>query len=313
MTPTPPTPNRAVLGLCLMLAALDASAKAQAPQTDLERYLLQNHYGPVETQSGDTPNEQTFDARINGKGIHFVVDTGACPTCITADSARRLGLTVHDTGKTDWGVGGEMSGQTGMAPITTFTINDWNINRMSTIAVLPTGAYLQEDGLFGLDALSLNAAIFPVGGRGFLIKPGATPIVSIAGYMQGLGFTPVPLKISRNRLIVSGSLDNQPFVALIDSGASYTLFETELVDKVHAQDRLWTYVSMEGIDGRRIHTWQFVPRQFSLGALKITPQVMLSQTSPILQKEKFDALIGFDFLAQHRAVIDLGYRILWLK
>jgi hypothetical protein len=137
-------------------------------------YVLQHHYVAVELgHDGATTNSQTVAVRINGHKLILLVDSGTSGSCLTSECAHDLKLDVHDAGFTDWGAGGEIKGNFGVALVKSFTIGGWEINRTNTIQVLPRGVHFSgSDGIMGLDLMSFNKAIYPVGGTGFLLKPG---------------------------------------------------------------------------------------------------------------------------------------------
>jgi hypothetical protein len=291
-----------------------ASAQGDQANPGLEAFLRQNHYGQVMT-SLDENNNQYFDAQINGKTVHFMIDTGCDRTLLSHDSARHLRLVVRETSDTENGVGGSIPGHMGAAFINSFTINHWEINHLNPIAVLPSGANWDNPyagGLFGLDSLSLNSALLVVGGKGFLIKPGPGKGASFAAYMQGMGFIAVPLQVSKNRLLVPGSIDGFPLTALIDTGSAITGCQETFLEKNQISTDS-TRVVMEPLDGETTLQRRFRTEKMSLGSCSFGPSIIFSIPGRTLEKDHVDALIGYDFLAAHAALIDAGNGVLWLN
>ena len=298
--------------LAFLLAAIGSvRADSNAGDPEFEKFLLQEHYGPVLTTGED--NQQFVVAMINGKPVKLEIDSGAANTTLTRDCAERLGLAIKDTGKTTSGLGGSNYGTTGLAPISSFTINNWEMNRLSEIPVFPESVYLQNaDGLLGFDYLRLNAAIMIVGGAGILVRPGTlTEPASVGRYMLKSGFTPIPLTISKNRLMTRGVFAGHPLHAQIDCGAAYTCFEMDYIRKI---DFLTSGSgSILGIDGRTIHVQELQTAAFSLGPYQVPHELMVAGFSPPLEKEGTDVLLGFDFLSAHHGVLDTGSATLWMK
>jgi hypothetical protein len=309
----------AALSVCPSRAA-DSSSSA------FQTYVLQHYYAEVPTEIAKADdqqkysNKQIFQALINGKQVRLIVDTGAGRTVLTNACARRLGLNMIDTGQSIYGIGGEVSGHDGIALVSSFKVVGREINRFNTIQVLPPGSILpgtdgeaDADGLFGLDLLYLNYAILPVGGHGFLIKTGLAKAAPVDLYMKQTGFTPVPLEFSHGHLSVDGALNGLPFHAIVDYGAALSTFDLGYVKKAIGRDPHWIPMFMEGVDGRRLSSYKFTPKEMTLGSFNIPPLTMICFETPVLAKTASNAFVGFDLLAEYRAVIDAGRDILWLK
>jgi hypothetical protein len=290
----------AALSVCPSRAA-DSSSSA------FQTYVLQHYYAEVPTEIAKADdqqkysNKQIFQALINGKQVRLIVDTGAGRTVLTNACARRLGLNM-------------------IALVSSFKVVGREINRFNTIQVLPPGSILpgtdgeaDADGLFGLDLLYLNYAILPVGGHGFLIKTGLAKAAPVDLYMKQTGFTPVPLEFSHGHLSVDGALNGLPFHAIVDSGAAFSTFDLGYVKKAIGRDPHWIPMFMEGVDGRRLSSYKFTPKEMTLGSFNIPPLTMICFETPVLAKTASNAFVGFDLLAEYRAVIDAGRDILWLK
>ena len=286
------------------------TAKAESAAPDLEAYLRQHHYGDIVTNYERGSNAQTVEVEINGKTAHLRVDTGAMMTVLSAPCAERLNLKVRSTKESAIGVGGVVK-NLGFSAIRSFKIGHVEINHLSIIAVMPMGGNF-DDGLLGLDVLKLNDVILPVGGRGFLIKPGATPVAPIDAFMRQMEFTPVPLTFSKMRLKVSGLVDGKALHAIIDTGASYTAFDSQFLSR-YLNGRSGMIGFAVGVDGRNNVIGSFTPRKMMLGSFEIPSSTFTTTKSFGLEIEKVDALIGYDLLASHRAVIDIGSNTLWLR
>jgi hypothetical protein len=280
-----------------------------------EVYLRQHHYGTVRLDSDSETNIGTVEVKVNGRRLNFFVDSGTPRTTLTAECAKHLKLDVRDTGHTTSGVGGTIEGDEGIALIQSFTMGDFEINRTNTIFVFPRSAHVMGglDGVLGLDFMQLNDLIYPVGGTGFLLKPGPTPVVSIATYMAQLGFKPIPLSFRSGHLIVNGHLNNRPMNAVVDTGAAFSTFDSAYVHALlgHAIPSL--PISLSGFDGRVPDEYRFTPTEMDLEGFQVPPVMIVSSNAPMFSKDEVTGLLGVDLLATHRAIIDLGSDTLWLK
>jgi hypothetical protein len=250
---------------------------------------------------------------VNGKSVVMVVDTGCGRTCLTRSCARDLGLDVHDVKDDISGLAGKVSGTDGIAVLKSFTLDQYEINRTNIIHVLSRDAVLHNDGLLGYDYLRLNAVILPVGATFFLFKPGPTPVPSFDSFMIQMGYQPVPLTYGRGGLRVNGEINGHAFTAIVDCGCGFSLFDTDFVTKTAGAGLMGGGVTMSGIDGRRLYCYLFAPRKFTLGALILGQDTLTAAAGSILPTCKAQALVGYDLLAEHKAIIDLGHNVLWMK
>ena len=293
------------------VSAGGTSPKASTGAT-LEQYLIDNHYGFVKTRYDRAGQHQIFDARINGKDVTFILDSGANLTVVTNSCARRLSLKIRDSKIHISGVGGMTEGTANWAPISSFTVQNWSINRLSTILVLPRGSPLTLDGLFGFDSLVLNKAILIVRGGGFLIRPGPTARINIDNFMLARGYYPVPLRSWRDRILVNGKLNGHDMVVQVDCGAGVTDFDVAYLQRVKTSvAEMPLFVT--GVDGRRSRAYGFIPHEIDLGAIHLQPSLLFATLNPDLENTHIQALIGSDFLSLHHAVIDMAAGRLWLR
>jgi hypothetical protein len=201
-----------------------------------------------------------------------------------------------------------------VAVIQSFKLRNYEINRTNIVDILPPDVSLgEEDGLFGFDFLKANASILPVGASYILCKPGNSPVPSIDPFMQSMGFKSVPLQYVAGGLRVVGRLNGQPFNALVDCGASYSCFDVDYIAKVQGGQILTGQMGMEGLDGNLQDAREFLPKGLMIGALSLDHTETLATKSPSFSHEGFNALFGYDLLAQHQAIIDLGHNMLWMK
>jgi hypothetical protein len=281
-----------------------------------QAYLLHHHY----TESPLVEDDRIFavqnvEVKVNGRPMIFLVDTGCEKTSVTAAAARYLKLAVHDLNHSGLGVGGQIKGSEGVAPIESFAIANAELNRLNLVWVLSEGAHLEGnvEGVLGFDYMHYNAMIYPVGRSGFFFKPGPTPVVSIASFMEQLGYKPFPLSIHGGDLVVNGHLNGHPVVAVVDSGASNSVFDLDFVQKFFGNAMTYLPSGGAGADGRVLDTNKFKPDEFDLEGVRMSPIAMVAAKTPVFSKVGITGLLGFDFLIEHYAIIDMGSDILWLK
>jgi len=304
--------------LLLVLAALGGMPcagddKVKEETKELGIYLGQHGYGATPLDNSET-NRESITAMIDGKKVRLTVDTGCGLTKITASCAHRLKLDVLDSGHATSGIGGAVEGDDGVALVKSFTLNNYEINRLNMIHILPKSAYVHgmKDGLFGYDELRLNAVVLPIGANLLLFKPGGNPPPPIDHYMDLLGFKPIPLHFGKGGLHIEGQLDGQPLTAMVDCGAPFSTFDLGYV-KAHQQALSTFHSTLRGVDGVAIPTFVFTPKQLNFGPVTFEPTLVVACQAPVFQQNECNALLGYDLLGAHKAIIDLGHEVLWMK
>jgi predicted aspartyl protease len=303
--------------MLLLLTAATGATRGEPPAAidegrELGKYLAQHGYGVERVDNGGN-NAQLVEPCVNGKRVRMMIDTGCDQTCLARSCAQDLGLEVHAIKGEDTGVAGKVSGARGAAVLKSFTLDGYEINRTNIIKVLSENAVLHNDGLLGYDYLRLNAVILPVGASFFLFKPGAMPVPSFDSFMVQMGYQPVPLTYGRGGLRVDGTLNGHAFAAIVDCGCAYSLFDTDFVTKTAGAGLMGTGFTVGGVDGRRLYCYLFVPGKFSIGSLALGQDKLTAAAGSILPECKAQALFGYDLLAEHKAIIDLGHNVLWMK
>ena len=299
--------------LAVAFFSVGGSSRGDVSLARLQHYLLNYRYVPVPTDLVNE-NQQQVEVRINGKRVHLVVDTGSDFTTLSRDCASRLKAAVQESGESSLGAGGMESGTTGLATVNSFTIQDDAINQPGVVHVLPEGENIPgADGLFGFDSLWMNSAIILVGGEGILLRPGARePRAPLKAILRREGYAPVPFSVSLDRIIATGSLNGHPLSAEIDCGAASSFFDVDYLKQIGTRTH-WYPLTMMGVDGRAVSVRQFRPDNMMLGGYQVPGREMLAGSSPLLTMAHIQAVLGFDFLRSHRAIIDLGSNLLWLK
>jgi predicted aspartyl protease len=299
-----------ITGALLWSGPLSAAPPPAATAGGLGQYLAQNGYVPVPVDNTDG-NQGLVQVRINGGMGTLALDTGSIRTCLTNGFARHLKLDLRQADPMV-GVGGSVAGS-GVALLNSFTLNNLAINRTNTIQVLPARASAPADGLLGYDYMHLNSMILPVGANFLLYKKGTAPLPEIDSSLKAYGYQPIPLSVGEGGLRAAGSLDGHPLVALVDSGAKYTVFDLGFVKMTVGALVSTSRMIFWGIDGRPMYVGTFDADKLTLGAMTFRPITTTTANARTLQTLHVQALLGYDLLAQHQAIIDLGHDVLWMR
>jgi hypothetical protein len=251
-----------------------AAPPAADGSSPLGRYLYQNGFVAMHVDNNGH-NQSIVRVSINGAGATLVLDTGCGRTCITDYFARNLKLDVQK-GDPMVGVGGKVAGESAL--LDSFAFGNTPINRMATIRVLPPRATAPEDGMLGYDYMRLNSVILPVGANYFLYRPASEPPVEIDSFLKAEGFQPIPLTFGEGGLRAERSLDGHPLV-----------------------------------DGHPMYVGIFNADKLTFGALAFPPTKTTAANGTTLRTIHAQALLGYDLLATHHAIIDIGHSVLWMK
>jgi len=276
----------------------------------LQQFLNDNGYLTMWVENTGH-NQELVRVQINGVGGDLALDTGCGRTCITSEFAQNLKLDVQKSAPAT-GVGGKLASG-GLARVESFTINNQAINHLPTVAILPPHSAVPRNGLLGYDTMRLNSVILPVGMGYFLYKPDASPPPNFDSYLKALGYQPVPLTFGEGGLRATGSLNGHPLVAVVDCGAIFSLFDAGFVKTTVGALVTKSRMVSWGVDGRPMYVEIFVADKLTFGALTFPPTRTTTAPGTTLSAIHAQALLGYDLLAEHRAIIDLGHNVLWMK
>ena len=291
---------------------------APAPDPEFAIFLQQNHYGVVSTNLEST-GVPDFDAEVNGHLAKATFDSGLRDTFITSNCARLAHVAVQatDSHYTDavrdfMGNGYGLEQPCGIANSPSITVGGWTLNRYAKIRVLPPSNGSGKFVFLGYDYLRLNSIVLPIGGPAFFIRPGllsAPP--RLDRFFKERGFTAIPIKVSDNRALVTGTLNGRAYCAQIATGAQNSSFDGNMLKSmgVYMKGHVGQ-VDSHGDDP--IDITDFMPSEMSVGNLHVDNQRFLAVMRS-LSSDPIQAIFGFKFLLKHHAVIDAGSNILWMK
>jgi hypothetical protein len=302
----------------LALAFFASPARADPAHGDLptlNQCLLEHGYSQAAVLPTDDSRE-FIDVTVNGRKLRMLVDSGFFNTSLTRKTARALDLDVREVAKRDVGLGGVIKGDIGVATIRSFKLGDSELSRFDSIAVVPASAQVsdEQDGFFGCDYLTLNAVLLPLGTREFFYKIGPQPPASIAASLIQLGYRAVPLRlVPRTGLVVDGRLNDYPLHGLVDCGSPLSMFDLDFVCNTIGASATLLRNKMGGVDGRRLEAYRFQPRTIILGDFQAQSLSFAAVDAPAFFRNDINGLIGYDLLRKHRAIIDFGHDLLWLR
>jgi len=294
--------------------ALAAYIPAEEINKAIWQYLQPRGYSATPVWVITGLNREVIDANINGKAVRLVIDSGCTQSCLTSRCAQQLGLEVKAVSTTGYSPNGKIT-ELGAASITSFKIADHEINRSDRIMILPATDRVQfgGDGILGLPELELNGMIIPVNGHTLIFRTGHDSPVAIDSVMPSLGYKSIALSVTKAGLETDGRLNGRPFRCVIDLGANNSLFSVEFVRDATKQNGAPMQIPEMGIDGKHAWVYSFMPDSLEVGGQSIPPMRVYGIDQFSVAHLGIDALLGYDFLTEHQAVIDFGHNILWLK
>lgn len=253
------------------------------------------------TMSGLRP---LVPAKINGKEVHFLADSGAFYSTMTRRAAAQTAVRGRGSAKGVGGVSGAINMDIGVAE--SFELAGLTFNSVTFLL----GADVMGDdvaGLLGQNVLgSLDVEYDLANGviRIFRVQDCDGAFLAYWAADQRAGMLPMaPRSRLKPHIIVPASVNGQPIRALLDTGASTSML------KVTAAARAGVKISSEGvigtaatygISGRPMDTWLAPVSSFAFGDEEIrNTRLRISK----VELEDAEMLIGADFFLSHRIFV----------
>jgi predicted aspartyl protease len=316
-----------VLLSCLLIAAQPAAAEEK---TTLAGYdAAQMARGPE--------NHLLLRAKMNGKPVTLLLDTGAAVSFLRADRAPSLG--VRPLGETI---------RTGGRAFPAGTVSDFQagdvrlrelrfaLYRQADVGgAVPGEAARAADGLFGLDLLRRSGAVINCHTRQVFFKKDGAPRLDLGRTMAGMGFRKVPIvTVRHDSLAVPCHLSGRLGQMLLDTGAFVTALADDAV-RAFTIKTVPSRLTARGFDGKVRPVELAQVNDLRIGDVAIPPQTfavidLFDSRKPVraftginrievyAEKEyapgdRIFGVLGNELLDQHRAIIDLGSMSLFLK
>ena len=239
-------------------------------------------------------------ARIDGKPVNLVLDTGAQRTLLTATTVRRLGLTSDPHhGTSTFGIGGHTSAFD--AKIARFTLAGLKIPlRLVTVGRFQLAALHGEaDGMLGadvlnqygidLDATAGRMVLYDNPGCHLTGPPWNGPAVALPGVRTG-----------PNRLQLPIAVNGVQGLATLDTGAQTTAISMDLAVRAGVTTSSLALDRFAVARGAAPGSVKVRLQQFS--SLQVGPWLARDPVLPILPLPDGvgDGLVGEDFLLHRR-------------
>ena len=245
--------------------------------------------------------------KIAGRGLDFVLDTGASNFLIDPQIAHELGMSL--TGALPVSYGGDFTMANARAP-------DLSVGSLTAKSVAFSTAPFEEQlpdqrvvGLLGTDFIASGALEIDYKKKTLTLMRSAPPDLAAKGRSA------LPVRLDYGVPLVRASFSNLPGYFIADLGAVYTtLFPhyfsrfPNLVPRGMAdQDEL------EMIGGKPFGVKHVTMRTMTLGDWVFGGVQVVVPSAQYAQDRDFDGLIGRDTLSNFNMIFDYGNARLWFK
>ncbi len=179
-----------------------------------ERHCQLQSYGEIDASV--VHGQVVATASLNGHPVKMVVDTGAFGTMLFEPAAKRLGLTLRQTGMTAYGIGGET--QVYSARVKEFGLGGLTEEN----ADLAVSGYVSGDTVGMIGALFLMQADLEFDlphGKIRFFKPVDCQSDEVVYWGEGYAVAPMT-PMPNDEIVVTVRVNGQPIVTELDSGTS---------------------------------------------------------------------------------------------
>ena len=306
--------------LTLFCVCLGLSSSLRADQT----------FAVVQTARGDGLH-LFAPVSVNRSKLKFwLVDTGTPRSLISSAEQRALGLpypTFNSGVPQSMYIGGRfepvvyaqsvLTGDFELGPGYFAVADLQGINNEQT---KQARIAFEKAGLLGTDFLLRHGALLNcVTQQMFFPTKGSRLPVTIEGYVQR-GFTYIPIRITgKGYPEVAGTIKGKSYSFLVDTGAAITILKVAIRDQNHLAYQSTPAVTQMPFAGiRNVAVTITKLPDFTLGNADLSNMVVaFGETGRVAASLDFEheygGILGSEFLAHYRAIIDLGNRALYLK
>ena len=284
-------------------------------------------------------------ARINGVSGHFLVDTGAQITVVSASTLGKFHLTAVKTGVRVYGaVGGPGETiqaalasrlQIGPCAASPFLLGVSDLSALNRGRVphddqgRPVRNIVPFDGIIGADVLQSFAFLIDCNSLRLYVRPDtanyaqgshASSPADLSGLLRSRGYGEVPMKrASISDFEVLANVNGKRALWLVDTGAAITLLDSVISRRAGIKlNRTGFTVGGAGGGRRRIDIG--IVDNLRLSSMQVHSAVIavsdISANNAALQeqgKPPIDGYLGADFLRERGAVIDCSQMRLYLR
>lgn len=342
--------NRIVPG-CLILALLLGGAHQTAAQAigfrSLSNYLTAQHFDQIKLRRR-FGNHLYLSAQINNRPAALLIDSAAPSTLIHRDSAADFGLTLTGSSGRYADVFGDTEGTAARGWIRTLqlgrqVLNDVPVTIANQAAWVDPPEYMiipklkpnarrakfkyyakidPVNGLLGLDLLQKYGAVLDCGHQMLYLNPGGpNPTLShrLGAILMDRGFAEVPIHLTRDhRLEVESAINGRPTRLIVDTGSSFTLFNTQVgYDAgVSAAPSRLVYVinNFHLVQLRDARVKNLAVGNFKIDDAAVCMAQLSSEALHANYSDESNAgLLGMEQLSINYGVIDFGSMTLYLR
>jgi predicted aspartyl protease len=297
------------------IAGLTASfvATAQAEDAAPPKTCAMYAYAelPLDTQMD---GRITIPITVNGTQRHFMVDTGAAMSAISATTANALSLHQRKLAGGMQLFGGRIMNS--LATADTLAVGKLQATKFPMIVIPSDGTPTDSDGLLGADVLSAyDIDIDYAAGQFRLFKPNSCP--NPVYWTRTAGYARVPITISEQRhIMVDVLLDGKNVTALADTGAETSSMSVEFAKALfHLADndprlKARGAISINGNPPAPIYSYPFATLTFE-GVQVTLPDIVLLPKA-YMGKDMPELLMGASILRQLHLYVSYKDNLLYV-
>ncbi len=316
--------SAAFVALLLANCALNPAQQRSSPRAG-RLVSLGYEALPLQKSSGDARFSGRF--KVNGKGVRFLIDSGANSTDLDHKLAIEFGIKPEKSVKvvSRGALGRPVTSRVGLGALEAGYVTATPFPFMLAPSADRHTATSRYDGQMGLDALSGLAALIDLqSGQLWIPGPGARNAgrgeIHPLGKQEGLGFDALHLRRAGRlpHLLVESRYNGQRLTWVVDTGAEVTVMASETIERLGIRTTPSRSKIIDASGDRApvrtaiLHNVVFgrlVVSEFQVAA---TPLTTIRRTFRDRHGRPVDGIIGMDFLEESSALLDTASKVLYV-
>jgi hypothetical protein len=247
---------------------------------------------------------------VAGRGLDFILDSGAAASAINDEVARQLGLTITNV-HSIYAFGRTTAGR---VMVDDLTLGDLHVPHFAMAAVPFTEQVTSTRRVVGL----LGADFFASGRVAIDMAKGTVTLYAPDAPLPVEGYTKIPIEVTMNVPVVAASFEgNDGDVAgtfVVDTGASRTLLYPHYFAKFTPDKTAGVAGEMEGVAEHPFDYHVYTFPRLDVGDLTFPNIVtVVTDNQQDTENAEFDGLLGWPFLENFAVIFDYPDRALYLK
>ncbi|HET9392255.1 MAG TPA: aspartyl protease family protein [Candidatus Rubrimentiphilum sp.] len=240
---------------------------------------------------------------VNGRGLDFLLDSGAGGLAIDPGVAHQLGLTTY--GRSNQTIGGEVD--VSRTRIPELDVGPLKLHDVA-FSVIPMNYYtdgVRIVGILGCDFIASSIV-------GIDFQKSTVTLYPDSFDPHALGMATLPLQMDDGVPRVQASFEGVPGFFLVDTGATGTVAYDTYVKKLKSAQPLDEGVSLNAIGGT-------VPAQLKqltdlkFGGIHFGDAMVFVPSSSTFNLSDYDGILGRDVLSQYQLYFNYAKRQLYIK